>query len=114
MTTVGKGRGRPVRDERGDRRMSANPAADGEARNSDNRDGSGRGASPGPGTGPGSGPGSGRRKYIVPCPACGGSGRIVPRGSLARVSCRLCWERGRVSWIVADRYARHNDSRPDV
>jgi hypothetical protein len=109
MTDVGKGRGRPVRDDRGDRRMSTSPEKNGDTHGGDGRDGAGPGGS---GPAPGSGPG--RRKYIVQCPACGGTGRIVPRGSLARVSCRLCWERGRVSWLVAERYARHNDGRPDI
>jgi hypothetical protein len=45
-------------------------------------------------------------RYIVACPACGGDGRVVPPGSLAQVGCRLCWERGRVSRIVADKYRR--------
>ena len=52
-----------------------------------------------------------REKYIVSCPACGGDGRVVPPGSLAQVSCRLCWERGRVSRIVADKYLRNIDKR---
>jgi hypothetical protein len=110
MTNIGKGRGRPVRDERVNRRMSANPEGGGEAHHGDGREAAGRGASPGPA----SGPGSARRKYIVPCPACDGTGRIIPRGSLARVSCRLCWERGRVSWLVAERYTRLGNGRSDA
>lgn len=46
--------------------------------------------------------GTPRRKFIVQCPACNGSGHVVPFGSRARVGCRVCWERGRVSRIVAD------------
>ena len=50
-------------------------------------------------------------KYIVSCPACGGDGRVIPPGSLAQVSCRLCWERGRVSRIAANKYLRSQDKR---
>jgi hypothetical protein len=57
---------------------------------------------------PGGGP---AERYIVLCPACGGDGRVIPPGSLAQVSCRLCWERGRVSRIVADKYLRSHDKR---
>ena len=110
MTEIGRERGRPARDDRGSRRMSASPEKNDEAHGGDGREGGGRG----PGQGPAGSPGPARRKYIVPCPACGGTGRIVPHGSQARVSCRLCWERGRVSWIVAERYARHNNGRPDI
>ncbi|HEV3172714.1 MAG TPA: hypothetical protein VGZ32_20375 [Actinocrinis sp.] len=50
-------------------------------------------------------------RYIVLCPACEGDGRVIPPGSLAQVSCRLCWERGRVSRIVANKYLRSHDKR---
>ena len=46
--------------------------------------------------------GASPKKFIVQCPECNGSGRVVPFGSRARVGCRLCWERGRVSRIVAE------------
>ena len=42
------------------------------------------------------------KKFIVRCPACNGSGHVVPIGSRSRIGCRVCWERGRVSRIVAD------------
>lgn len=47
--------------------------------------------------------------YIVTCPACGGDGRVTPSDSVAQVSCRLCWNHGRVSRIVADTYRRGDD-----
>src|SRR5258708_24183768 len=56
-------------------------------------------ATPGDAQGP-------RKKFIVRCPACEGSGHVVPFGSRARVGCRLCWERGRVSRIVAETWYR--------
>jgi len=49
------------------------------------------------------------KKFIVKCPACAGSGNVVPLGSRARVGCRLCWERGRVSRIVAESWSREQD-----
>jgi hypothetical protein len=51
------------------------------------------------------------RKFIVRCPACDGSGNVVPFGSLARVGCRVCWERGRVSRIVADSWLREHGEK---
>jgi hypothetical protein len=52
-----------------------------------------------------------QRKFIVQCPECNGSGRVVPFGSRARVGCRLCWERGRVSRIVADSWWREHGEK---
>lgn len=43
-------------------------------------------------------------RFTVSCPACKGSGRIVPHGLSAPESCTLCFERGRVPRIVAERY----------
>ncbi len=51
------------------------------------------------------------KKFIVSCPACEGSGHVVPYGSRARVGCRLCWERGRVSRIVAESWFREQETR---
>lgn len=51
------------------------------------------------------------KKFIVRCPACNGSGLVVPFGSHARVGCRVCWERGRVSRIVADSWLRENGEK---
>ncbi len=45
-------------------------------------------------------------RFIVTCPGCDGSGRVLRDGSQVRLSCRLCWERGVVARIVADRYLR--------
>lgn len=45
-----------------------------------------------------------RKRFIVPCPACGGTGRVVRDGSQVRLGCRLCWERGVVARIVAELY----------
>lgn len=52
-----------------------------------------------------------RKKFIVQCPACKGSGHVVPFGSRARVGCRVCWERGRVSRIVADSWLLENGEK---
>ena len=51
------------------------------------------------------------KKFIVQCPACKGSGHVVPFGSRARVGCRICWERGRVSRIVADSWLREHGEK---
>lgn len=51
------------------------------------------------------------KKIIVRCPACDGSGHVVPIGSRARVGCRVCWERGRVSRIVAESWLRENGEK---
>ena len=51
------------------------------------------------------------KKFIVSCPACKGSGHVVPFGSRARVGCRVCWERGRVSRIVADSWLLENGEK---
>ena len=51
------------------------------------------------------------RKFIVQCPACKGSGHVVPFGSRARVGCRVCWERGRVSRIVAESWLLENGEK---
>lgn len=52
------------------------------------------------------------KRFIVTCPGCGGSGRVLRDGSQVRLSCRLCWERGVVARIVADRYLRDARSAP--
>ena len=48
-------------------------------------------------------PGRGGR-YIVECPACQGTGRVARAESTVLHGCRLCWERGVVARIVADRW----------
>jgi hypothetical protein len=48
--------------------------------------------------------------FIVTCPACRGHRRVLRDGSQARLSCRLCWERGVVSRIVANKYTRDTPS----
>lgn len=50
-------------------------------------------------------------RFIVSCPACQGSGRVVRSGSQVPVGCRLCWERGRVARIVAERFERQRRAR---
>ena len=50
-------------------------------------------------------------RFIVTCPACRGSGRVVRQGSQVPVGCRLCWEHGRVARIVAERYERQRRAR---
>lgn len=47
-----------------------------------------------------------RKKFIVCCPACDGTGRVVREDSQVSVGCRLCWERGRVSRIIAEHFER--------
>jgi hypothetical protein len=47
-----------------------------------------------------------RKKFIVDCPACDGTGHVVREGSQVSVGCRLCWERGRVSRILAEIFER--------
>ncbi|HEY3868119.1 MAG TPA: hypothetical protein VGM10_07200 [Actinocrinis sp.] len=47
-----------------------------------------------------------RKKYIVRCPACDGTGHVVREGSQVSVGCRLCWERGLVARIVAEIFER--------
>lgn len=50
-------------------------------------------------------------RFIVRCPACLGSGRVIRPGSQVPVGCPLCWERGRVARIVAERYERAGGER---
>ncbi len=45
-------------------------------------------------------------RYIVDCPACAGTGRIRQGDSVVLTGCRLCWERGVCSPIVANRYRK--------
>jgi Ribonuclease G/E len=45
-------------------------------------------------------------RYIVDCPACEGTGRIRHVDSVVLTGCRLCWERGVCSPIVANRYRK--------
>jgi hypothetical protein len=52
-----------------------------------------------------------RGRYIVDCPACRGAGRVPRPESTVLHGCRLCWERGVVSTIVADRWI--NRSGPE-
>jgi hypothetical protein len=47
-----------------------------------------------------------RKPFIVLCPACDGIGHVLRDGSQVQLTCRLCWERGVVARIVADRYLR--------
>jgi hypothetical protein len=44
------------------------------------------------------------KPYIVSCPACDGKGRVRRDGSQVLLACRLCWERGVLSRIVAEQY----------
>ena len=45
-----------------------------------------------------------RGRFIVDCPACQGTGRVNRPGSTILHGCRLCWERGVVSTIIAERW----------
>ena len=47
-----------------------------------------------------------RKPFIVPCPACAGSGRVQRDGSQVQLGCRLCWERGVIALIIAEQYWR--------
>lgn len=48
-----------------------------------------------------------RKRFIVPCPACRGTGRVARDGSQVQLACRLCWERGVVAQIIAKLYMDH-------
>ena len=52
-----------------------------------------------------------RDRYIVECPACAGTGRVVRPDSQVPVGCRLCWERGRVARIAAARFLETRSRR---
>ena len=54
-----------------------------------------------------------RKSFIVQCPACDGSGRVLRDGSQVLVGCRLCWEHGVVARIVAEQYQRRSSQTPD-
>ena len=45
-----------------------------------------------------------RGRYIVECPACLGTRKVPRLNSTILHGCMLCWERGVVSPIVADRW----------
>lgn len=51
-----------------------------------------------------------REPFIVTCPACGGDRRVLRDDSQVPLSCRLCWERGVVAAIVANKYLRGEQS----
>lgn len=53
-----------------------------------------------------SGSGTGSGKFIVDCPACQGAGKVPKPGSIVLHGCLLCWERGVVSTIVAERWLK--------
>lgn len=42
--------------------------------------------------------------FIVTCPACGGSGLVLRDDSQVHLGCKLCWRRGVVARIVAEKY----------
>lgn len=50
-----------------------------------------------------------RGRYIVDCPACEGTGREARPESIVLHGCRLCWERGVVARIVAERWINRSD-----
>ena len=52
---------------------------------------------------------SGRRRYIVNCPACLGKGKVPRENSTILHGCMLCWERGVVSTIIADRWRNREE-----
>ena len=57
-------------------------------------------------------PETAHKPFIVSCPACEGSGRVLRDGSQVRLACRLCWERGVVARIVAEQYLRDSPPEP--
>lgn len=50
-----------------------------------------------------------RGRFPVDCPACQGLGKVPRHGSAELYGCQLCWERGVVSAIVADRWRNHHN-----
>ena len=50
-----------------------------------------------------------RRRFIVDCPACLGTGKVPRPNSTILHGCMLCWERGVVSTIVADRWREREE-----
>jgi hypothetical protein len=58
-------------------------------------------------------PAPARKPFIVPCPACDGSGRVLRDESQVLLACRLCWERGVVARIVARQYQRDKPASQD-
>ena len=52
------------------------------------------------------------KPFIVPCPACDGTGRVLRDGSQVRLACRLCWERGVVARIVAEQHLQSKRPTP--
>lgn len=45
-----------------------------------------------------------RGRYIVECPACLGTRKVPRPDSTILHGCMLCWERGVVSTIIAERW----------
>jgi Ribonuclease G/E len=56
---------------------------------------------------------SARRRYMEECPACFGTGKVPRLNSTILHGCMLCWERGVVSTIVADRWRRKREEQSD-
>ena len=53
-------------------------------------------------------------RFIVECPACLGSRKVPRQNSTILHGCMLCWERGVVSTIVADRWRKRDEPSDDV
>jgi hypothetical protein len=47
------------------------------------------------------------------CPACFGTGKVPRLNSTILHGCMLCWERGVVSTIVADRWRSKREEQSD-
>ena len=52
-------------------------------------------------------------RFIVDCPACLGTRKVPRQNSTILHGCMLCWERGVVSTIVADRWRKKRDESSD-
>jgi hypothetical protein len=55
-----------------------------------------------------------RGRFIEDCPACLGTGKAPRPDSIVLHGCMLCWERGVVSIIVAERWRKRDDPSDGV
>jgi hypothetical protein len=55
-----------------------------------------------------------RGRFIVDCPACLGTGKVARPDSIVLHGCMLCWERGVVSRISAERWRKRDDPSDDI
>jgi hypothetical protein len=55
-----------------------------------------------------------RGRFIEDCPACLGTGKVPRPNSIVLHGCMLCWERGVVSTIVAERWRKRDQPSDDI